>query len=57
MPQEPEFLTVKEVAERLRVSPEVVQARIRGGTLKAARIGKEYRIRHEDFDAYLKAVS
>jgi len=47
------FLTPAEVAEELRVSSMTVYRLIKSGELRAARIGKSYRIREEDVDAYL----
>lgn len=48
------FLTPAEVAEQLRVSSMTVYRLIKSGELRAARIGKSYRIREEDVDAYLQ---
>lgn len=50
----PGFLTPREVAEALRVSDMTVYRLIKSGELRAARIGKSYRIREEDVDAYLQ---
>jgi excisionase family DNA binding protein len=49
----PRFLTPAEVAEELRVSAMTVYRLIKAGELRAARIGKSYRIRPDDVDAYL----
>jgi excisionase family DNA binding protein len=54
-PARPRFLTPAEVAEQLRVSAMTVYRLIKSGELRAARIGKSYRIREEDVDAYLAA--
>jgi excisionase family DNA binding protein len=51
------FLTPAEVAEQLRVSSMTVYRLIKSGELRAARIGKSYRISEEDVDAYLQARS
>lgn len=48
------FLTVAEVAELLRVSTMTVYRLIKSGELPAARIGKSYRVREDDIDAYLE---
>lgn len=48
------FLTPAEVAELLRVSSMTVYRLIKSGELRAARIGKSYRISEEDVDAYLQ---
>jgi excisionase family DNA binding protein len=47
------FLTVAEVAAQLRVSTMTVYRLIRSGELTAARIGKSYRLRPADLDAFL----
>lgn len=49
------FLTPAEVAELLRVSSMTVYRLIKSGELRAARIGKSYRISEADVDAYLEA--
>jgi len=51
----PSFVTVSEVARQLRVSKMTVYRLISSGELPAVRIGKSYRIREEDVDAYLVA--
>lgn len=48
------FLTPAEVADELRVSSMTVYRLIKSGELRAARIGKSYRIREDDVDAYLQ---
>ena len=47
------FMTVSEVAASLRVSTMTVYRLINGGDLPAARIGRSFRIRTEDLEAYL----
>lgn len=47
------FVTVAEVAGRLRVSNMTVYRLIQSGQLAAVRIGKSYRIREADVDRYL----
>ena len=49
----PRLLTPNEVAEHLRVSTMTVYRLIKSGDLRAARIGKSFRISEDDFDAYL----
>jgi excisionase family DNA binding protein len=48
-------MTVSEVAEQLRVSNMTVYRLIKAGDLAAIRVGKNYRIRRADLDAYLEA--
>lgn len=47
------FLTVAEVAVQLRVSTMTVYRLIRAGDLAAVRIGRSYRLRQADIDAFL----
>ena len=49
------LLTVQEVATRMRVSTMTVYRLIKSGELRAARIGKSYRVLESDVDAYLAA--
>ena len=54
-PARPRFLTPAEVADQLRVSAMTVYRLIKSGELRAARIGKSYRISEDDIDTYLQA--
>ncbi len=54
-PSGPRFLTAMEVAERMRVSKMTVYRLIRGGKIKAVRIGKAYRVREDDVESYLNS--
>lgn len=47
------FLTVAEVAQLMRVSTMTVYRLIKAGDLASVRVGKSYRIREEDVDAYI----
>ncbi len=47
------FVTVTEVADRLRVSTMTVYRLIKAGDLPAVRIGKSFRLRADDVEAYL----
>ncbi len=47
------LLTVGEVAAALRVSTMTVYRLINAGELRAARIGRSFRVRTEDLDRYL----
>ena len=47
------LLTVQEVAGIMRVSNMTVYRLIRAGDLRAARVGRGYRIRASDVEAYL----
>ena len=48
-----EFMTVSEVADLMRVSSMTVYRLIKAGEIRAARVGKSYRIRENDVDQYL----
>jgi excisionase family DNA binding protein len=49
------LLTVKEVAETMRVSTMTVYRLIKAGELAAIRVGKHFRIRDADLTGYLDA--
>jgi excisionase family DNA binding protein len=49
------FFTVAEAAELMRVSTMTVYRFINGGDLPAVRLGKSFRIREDDLDAFLAA--
>jgi len=53
MPTNDQFLTVHEVAELMRVSTMTVYRLIKAGELPAARVGRSFRLRAHDVDAYL----
>ena len=48
------YLTVEEAAERLGVEYKTVYRLVRGGEIPAGKIGRVYRIREEDLDAYFE---
>ena len=47
------FLTVQEVATLMRVSTMTVYRLIKAGDLPAVRVGRSFRVRDVDVDAYL----
>jgi excisionase family DNA binding protein len=49
------FVTVTEVARRLRVSNMTVYRLVNSGQLPAVRVGRGYRIREDDVHKYLQA--
>ncbi len=49
-----EFMTVAEVATRMRVSKMTVYRLLHGGELPAVRVGRSFRVREEDVDEYLR---
>jgi excisionase family DNA binding protein len=55
--EEQRLLTVREVADAMRVSTMTVYRLIRSGSLSAIRVGKHFRIRTRDLEGYLEAQS
>lgn len=53
-PGEVQFMTVAEVASKLRVSKMSVYREIHSGALKSVRFGRSFRVRQDDFHAYLQ---
>jgi excisionase family DNA binding protein len=53
VPADSRFLTVGDVAERLRVHPQTVRAWIVRGDLRAIKIGRTVRVRQTDFQEML----
>ena len=47
------FLTVQEVADLMRVSSMTIYRLIKAGDLPAVRVGRSFRVRDVDVDAYL----
>lgn len=52
MTEEHDLMTVKEVAQALRISPVTVHRMIKAGKLTAIRPGKAYRIHRTSFRAF-----
>lgn len=50
-----EYLTVKDVAARLKVNPRTVYRALESGQLRAARIGRAWRINESDLVEYVEA--
>lgn len=48
------LLTAAEVADQLRVSTMTIYRLIRSGELPAVRVGRNYRVRAEELEAYLQ---
>ena len=49
-----QWLKVEDIARELDLHVNTVRGWIRDGKLKATRLGKEYRIKQEDFEKFLK---
>lgn len=50
----PEIMTLEQVAEYLQVSYQTVYKMVRNKEIRAVKIGRSYRIRKEDVDAYFE---
>ena len=57
MDGEPRLLTVREVADTMRVSTMTVYRLIRCDAFPAIRVGKHFRIRTRDLEDYLESKS
>ncbi|MGH8398898.1 MAG: helix-turn-helix domain-containing protein [Gammaproteobacteria bacterium] len=51
------MLTLEEVAYRLSVSVQTVRRLIDKGQLKGIRVGKQWRVRPEDLEDYIRRAS
>lgn len=49
-----ELMTVSQVAEYLRIHPEVIRRWLREKKLPGYKVGKEWRVAKEDIDSMLK---
>jgi len=54
-PADDELLTTIEVAARLKVTRQTVQRLINAEKLVASRVGREWRVKRSELDAFLKA--
>jgi len=52
--EEKEFLTVKEVAELLRVKPLTIYRKVKAGQLEGYSIGRHLRFKREDIEMFLE---
>ena len=50
-----EWLSVEDVAQMLKMDEETVRKWIRRKDLRAYKFGRDYRIRREDFDQFVRA--
>ena len=54
MAEEKEFLSLEEVADLLGVTYQLIYRLVRSGEMPAVRLGKLYRVRRADLNAYLE---
>lgn len=52
-----EFYTASELAKKLKVNVMTIYRYIKGGKLRAYKIGKEFRIDKNELEAFLKKAS
>ena len=57
MTEKLEFLTVDEVSDQLKIHWQTTLTYIRNGELKAAKIGKGYKINKKDLLAFIESKS
>ena len=55
--QEIKVYTLREVEDILKVTQRTVYNYINSGKLKAVKMGKYWRVRHEDLDAFLHGTN
>ncbi len=51
-----DFLTVKELANTLKVNKMTVYRYIKSGKIEAYKVGKDYRIKKKEFDSFLEKI-
>jgi len=50
----PEIMTLEQLAEYLQVSYQTVYKMVRNKEIRAVKVGRSYRVRKEDVDAYFE---
>lgn len=55
--EQPDFYTLEQIADKLQITVETVRVYLRRkkNRLVAYRIGREYRVKREDFERWLEA--
>jgi excisionase family DNA binding protein len=54
--EQPEFLTVSQIAKRLSMSPQTVRTWIEDGMLRGIRVRKVWRVPREEFEQLLASL-
>lgn len=54
MQKEDRFYTSEELASKLKVNVMTIYRYIKSGKIKAYKFGKEFRVEHSEFEAFLK---
>lgn len=52
-PKDKRFWSLEEIAELLEVNYQLIYRQVRQGSLPAMRVGRIYRVRREDLEAYI----
>lgn len=52
-----EYYGIKEIAQKLGYEPITIYRRVWFGDLKAFKIGKEYRVAHDEFERFMTACT
>lgn len=50
-----QFLTVQEIARSLNLDSDTVRGYIRKGEIKAKKMGRDYRVHPQDYEAFLSS--
>jgi putative molybdopterin biosynthesis protein len=53
---ESKFMTIKEVAELLQLNKMTLYRYVKAGKIEAYKVGKDLRIRREDFEKFLETI-
>jgi excisionase family DNA binding protein len=51
-----EVYTVRDVAQRLHLTPETVRDYLQEGKLKGFKVGKQWRVREQDLEVFIEAL-
>ena len=48
------YLTTRDVAKRLNMNPRLIRSHITSGSLRATKLGKEFRVSEQDLEDFVK---
>jgi excisionase family DNA binding protein len=49
-----DYLTTRDVSERLKMNPRLIRSHISAGRLKASKLGKSFRVSEEDLKDFIE---